>query len=292
MKKLSLLLAIILLLSIFLTACGGNDAQGAVENQLESQEANAKESNTQEANTQGGEVQNIIDKGKIVLGTNPDFPPFEFHALVDGKDQVVGLDIELAKYIADSLGVDLEIKEMEFSNLLAGLETGMLDMVISGMVPKPERQANFSDIYYESKSTVLIHKDSAGQIKDLEDLKGKKVGVQIASIQEDLAKNKLADSEVVSLQSSGDLIMGLKTKKVDATILDTIVAKSFMKTNDDIMMLEGIQLMDESLGIAVAVKEGKDELTNKINEILEEVKEKGLIDKWFLEAQALAEKNL
>lgn len=87
---------------------------------------------------------------------------------------MVGLDIELAKYIADSLGVDLEIKEMEFSNLLAGLETGMLDMVISGMVPKPDRQANFSDIYYESKSTVLIYNDSAGKIKDLEDLKGKK----------------------------------------------------------------------------------------------------------------------
>lgn len=260
MKKLSLLLAIILLLSVFLTACGGNEVQGVEGNQMGYQEANAKKSNTQ-----GGEVQNIIDKGKIVLGTNPDFPPFEFHALVDGKDQVVGLDIELAKYIADSLGVDLEIKEMEFSNLLAGLETGMLDMVISGMVPKPDRQANFSDIYYESKSTVLIYNDSAGKIKDLEDLKGKKVGVQIASIQEDLAKNKLADSEVVSLQSSGDLIMGLKTKKVGATILDTIVAKSFMKTNDDIMMLEGIQLMDESLGIAVAVKEGKDELTNKIN---------------------------
>lgn len=288
MKKMSILLALLLLVGLVLTACGNGGPQGTNSSKAEA----GVGVEVEDTKAKVGEVQRIIDKGKLVLGTNADYPPFEFHAIIDGKDQIVGLDIEIGKYIADSLGVELEIKDMAFNNLLAGLDTGMLDIVIAGMNPKPERKANFSDIYYEANFSVLIHKDNADQINSLEDLTDKAVGVQIATVQEDIAKNELNDSEIISLQSSADLVMNLKTKKIHATIMETPVAQSFAKVNDDIMMVEGLVLKDESGGVAIAVKEGNDELTEKINEILAEIKEKGLIEKWFAEAQALAEEKL
>ena len=91
-------------------------------------------------------LEGIKNKGKIVLGTSADYPPFESHAMIDGKDEIVGFDIEIAKYIAEELGVELEIKDMDFDKLLGGLSTGMLDIVIAGMNPDPEREkeANFT----------------------------------------------------------------------------------------------------------------------------------------------------
>ena len=100
----------------------------------------------------GSALDKIKASGKIILGTSADYPPYEFHALVDGKDTIVGFDIELAKEIAKDLGVELEIKDMSFDGLLAALVSGNVDMVISGMTPTEERRQNvdFSDIYYQA----------------------------------------------------------------------------------------------------------------------------------------------
>ncbi len=277
-KKVSLLLVLVMLLSITLTACGGKGGNIQGEN------------NNVEGEGRG--LQEIIDSGKIVLGTSADYPPFEFHAMIDGKDTIVGFDIEIAKYIAEDLGVELEIKDMEFDKLLGGLSTGMLDMVIAGMNPDPDREANFTDIYYEANLSVLITKDDESNITKVEDLEGKSIGVQIGTTQESIAQKSIKDADVKSLSTNPDIVMNLKTKKIDCAIMETPVAESFAKVNDDLMVVDNLIIDNESGGVAIAVKKGNDELTEKLNEILAEIKSKGLIEKWLVEADELSNQGL
>ncbi|NLK43126.1 MAG: transporter substrate-binding domain-containing protein [Tissierellia bacterium] len=270
-KKISLLLVLVLLTASLLAGCGKGN------------EANIDKKNSE---VESYSLEGIKNKGKIVLGTSADYPPFETHVMVDGVDQIVGFDIELAKYIADELGVELEIRDMDFDKLLGGLSTGMLDIVIAAMNPSPERleEANFTDIYYESKHTVLIHKDNASNITTTEDLNGKSVGVQLGTTQEEFASTNIEGADVLSLTSNPELVMNLKTKKIDCAIMEEFVAKSFSKANDDLLVVEGISIDSGSEGVAIALKKGNDGLTEKLNEIIADAKAKGLVEEWFLEA--------
>lgn len=286
-NKNSLLLVIIMVCALILTACGNSDSNNEVEKPKEITE----KEETQDV-IEKNELEKIIDSGEIKFGTSAGYPPFEFHALVDGKDTIVGLDIEIAKYIADSLGVKLEIKDMDFDKLLGGLSTGMLDMVIAGMNPSPEREANFTDIYYEANLSVLIHKDYESEITKIEDLEGKSMAIQIGTTQETIAQEDIKDAVIKSLSQNSDIIMNLKTKKVDCTIMETPVAESFANVNDDLIVVKDLIIDSGSGGIAVALKKGNDELTEKLNEILSKIKSEGLIEKWLVEADKLSSDSL
>ncbi|NLX62676.1 MAG: transporter substrate-binding domain-containing protein [Tissierellia bacterium] len=277
-KKIGLLMVLVLVLSSLLVGCG-TGKEAAADNNSKVASGAEVESYT---------LEGIKEKGKIILGTSADYPPFETHAIIDGKDQIVGFDIEIAKYIAEELGVELEIVDMEFDKLLGGLETGMLDMVIAGMNPTPEREkeANFTDIYFETTHTVLIHKDSASEITTVEDLKGKHIGVQMGTTQEEVAKT-IENAEILSLSTNPDIVMNLKTKKIHCAIMEKAVAQSFAKANDDLMVVEGVTLDSGAEGVAIAVKKGNDELTEKLNEIIADLKAQGLLEKWYVEANEL-----
>ncbi|MBW4829179.1 MAG: transporter substrate-binding domain-containing protein [Clostridiaceae bacterium] len=273
-KKISLFIAVILILSSLVAGCGTKEEVNSEKNGSE---------------VEDNSLEKIKKKGKLVLGTSADYPPFEFHTIVDGKDEIVGFDIEIAKYIADELGVELEIKDMEFDKLLGGLSTGMLDIVVAGMNPDPEREkeANFTDIYYEANLSVLVNKEDATQINKLEDLNGKSIGVQIGTTQEKFAKTEIKDADVKSLSTNPDIAMNLKTKKIDCAIMEAPVAESFANSNENLMVVDDLTIDSGSDGVAIAVKKGNDELTVKLNEILAEAKDKGLMDKWFIEADKL-----
>lgn len=286
-KKISLLLVAIMVLSMILTACGNGGSKDNVEKAGEDVEKEPTET-VVEMN----ELEKIIDNGKIVLGTSADYPPFEFHTMVDGKDKIVGFDIEIAKYIADELGVELEIKDMDFDKLLGGLSTGMMDMVIAGMNPDPERDANFSDIYYEANLSVLITKDAADTITKAEDLNGKSIGVQMGTTQETIAQEDFENTQVKSLAKNPDIVMNLKTKKIDCAIMETPVAESFAKVNDDLMVVENLIIDSGSGGVAIATKKGSDELTDKLNEILGKIHSEGLLEAWIVEANELSGESL
>lgn len=280
-KKISLLLALVMVFSIVLTGCGSDDPNGEVVE---------PETELDDVEVEGKTLDEIVESGKLVLGTSADYPPFEFHAMIDGKDEIAGLDIEIAKYIADELGVDLEIKDMDFDKLLGDMAIGRLDIVIAGMNPDPKRNATFSDIYYEANLSVLVPKDS--QIATIEDLDGKSIGVQMGTVQEEIAQESINDADVRSLSKNPEIIMNLKTNKIDCAIMETPVAESFAKVNDDIMLVKDLVIDNESGGVAVAVKEGNNELIEKINEILAEIKEQGLIEEWLVEADELSTKDL
>ncbi len=238
-------------------------------------------------------IEKIKNSGKLVMGTSADYPPFEFHAMIDGKDVISGLDVEIAKYIAADLGVDLEIKDMDFGNLLGAVSTEMIDIIVAGMNPTEERMedANFTDIYYEADIAVLVKKESANYYNTEDDLKGKIIGVQIGTTQEEIAGG-YEGAEVKSFGSNSDAIMNLITGKVDCVLMESVVTDAYAKVNDDIVVAEKIIIKNLADGTAIATQKGNDELTEYMNGLIKEMAEKGLIEKWFQEAQALSEEGI
>lgn len=103
-------------------------------------------------------LSEIKEAGKLVVGMSADYAPYEYHALIDGEDKIVGFDVDIAQAIADDIGVELEIKEMNFDSLCEAVQLGKIDMTISGMTPKPEREkaVDFSDIYYKAEQAFLV----------------------------------------------------------------------------------------------------------------------------------------
>ncbi|MBZ9688669.1 transporter substrate-binding domain-containing protein [Clostridium estertheticum] len=235
-------------------------------------------------------VDKIKEQGKIVIGTSADYPPYEFHKSIQGKDTIVGFDIEIAKEVAKDLGVKLEIKDMKFDGLLAALETGNIDFVAAGMTPTEDRKKNvdFSTIYYTAVQCVVIRAEDEGAIKSLGDLKGKKVGVQKGAVQEQLAKVQLTTSDIKPLGKVSDLMLSLSTKKVDAVIVELPVAKAYVKQNSS-LALSKIQLKTGEEGSAVAVKKGNEDLVSSINTTITKLIKNKAIDKLVTDANSITE---
>ncbi|KZL91546.1 ABC transporter substrate-binding protein [Clostridium magnum] len=235
-------------------------------------------------------MQKIKKNGKLVLGTSADYPPYEFHRSVNGKDEIVGFDIEIAKQIAKDLGVQLEIKDMKFDGLLAALDQGNIDLIVSGMTPTEERKKNvdFSDVYYTAVQTIIVRSGDKDKIKTVDDLKGKKIGVQKGAIQEEIAKNQVSGAEAVALPKISDLVLSLKNNRVDAVILESPVATSNLSANKDLVFSD-IKLNTEDAGSAIAVKKGSSDLVNEINKTLSKLKADKSIDKFVTDANNLVE---
>lgn len=274
-KKIGLLIGIMLILSSMLLAC-----------------SNMEDANSKNSNFASYSLEGIKEKGKLVMGTSADYPPNEFHILVDGKDEIVGFDIEIGKYIADELGVELEIKDMEFNNLLGGLSTGMLGIVIAAMKNEPDRDANFTKPYdVDGVHRILIRKSDIDKFKSEEDFDGTTLGAQTGSIQTDMAQD-INGTTVKELPTLNILIMELKTEKIDGIVMPNDAAQSYTQINDDIMLIEEIKLTHGEGGASIALKTGNDELTEKINGIIDELIEKDLVEKWKAEAKELSDKEI
>jgi arginine/lysine/histidine transporter system substrate-binding protein len=239
-----------------------------------------------------GKKETTVDKikksGKIVLGTSPDYPPYEF---INSNKDVVGFDIEIAKQIAKDLGVTLEIKQMEFKGLLGALETGNIDFVLAGMTPDEERRksVDFSKIYYNAVQTIVVRAEDKDKIKTTEDLKGKKIGVQKGTIQEAIAKEQVSGAEAKALGKITDLVMALKSKNLDAAIIEGPVAQAYVNANKDLVISE-IKLKVEEAGSAVALKKGNEELVKSIDKTLDKLIKDKTIENWVTDANNAADK--
>lgn len=232
-------------------------------------------------------VQTIKDKGELVVGTSADFAPFEFHTMVDGKDQVVGADIDLAQAIADELGVKLVVKDMEFNTVLASLQKGQVDIALSGISATPERQKtfDFSIPYYNPPQKLLINTKNADSLKTIADFAGKKVGAQKGSIQEDVVKEQLSDANLVSIAKVPNLVNELKQGSIDGLVLEETIGQAYIDQNPDIQFAD-IELesnSDEAFAIALPKDSGK--LKEEIDSILQKLIDDGSID-------AFVEKNV
>lgn len=233
------------------------------------------------------EIKALLGKDKLVVATSADYPPYEFIKNINGKDEFVGLDISIIKYIAQKWDMDLEIQDVKFDALLAGLETGMYDMVIAAMSPSPDRKASFSELYYNAVSGVIIRKEDAEKIKNKEDLEGLSIGVQLGTVQEGIVDG-LKNVSKKALSNANTLLLELKSKKTDAIIMEKPVAQSYANSNPDLLVVDSITYEDEAGGSSIAMPEKSLELTEKVNQVIAEMKEKGLIDQWLVEANDLA----
>ncbi len=245
-----------------------------------------------EGNSKAEGLNSSLDKikasGKIVLGTSPDYPPYEFHKEINGKDNIVGFDIAIAEEIAKDLGVKLEIKSMEFGGLLADLKTGKVDFVLAGMTPDAERakEVDFSNIYYNAEHGLVINKKDIDKYKEIADLKGKNIGVQKGAIQEDIAKEQIESPQIKALGKVSNLMLELKTGKIDAVVVEQPVAQAYVKNNDALHVTD-IVFKDEDGGSAVAVKKGNKELVDVINKTIERLKSENKIDQFVIEANEI-----
>lgn len=231
------------------------------------------------------DTEKPVDKDKqfIVMGTNAEFPPFEYIA----GGEVTGFDVDIAKKIADKLGLELKIENMQFSGLIAALQTKKIDFIAAGMTNTEERakSVNFSQDYFEASQVIIVKKDSDA-VKGKADLEGKKIGVQLGTTGEMEAK-KIADATVESYDAGFAAVMDLANGKLDAVVIDQKPAEKFVSKNDKVMILEE-ELTKEAY--AIAVNKEDDALLDTINQVIQELQESGeydaLYEKYFGEEEA------
>jgi polar amino acid transport system substrate-binding protein len=264
---------------------------GCQQKEVASQPQDNNASDSQSSDAVKTKLDEIKEKGKLVLGTAADYPPYEFHKEVNGEDQIVGFDIDIAKKIANDLGVELEIKDMKFDGLLAALVSDKIDFIVAGMVPKPERKksVDFSIPYYQAEQRILIKVADADKFKTPEDFKGLKIGAQKSTVQEDIANTKIPDAQVKSLSKITDLVLELKNNKIDALVLAKPVADAYAKQNSDLVVPD-ISFGKED-GVAVAVNKGNAKLLEEINKSVQGQLDNGMIDKFISDATALADQD-
>lgn len=255
-KKISLVLVLVLSITLF-SACGNRDDQGKGE-----------------------------EKDVIVMGTNAEFPPFEY---IEGGE-IVGFDVDIAKKIAEEAGKELKIENMQFSALIAALQEGKIDFIAAGMTNTPERseQINFSKDYFTASQVIIVLKDNT-TVTSGKDLEGKKIGVQLGTTGE-LEAKEIKDATVESYDTGYVAVMDLVNGKVDAIVIDEKPAEKFVGQN------ENIKILDEDLTqetYAIGVNKENEELLNQINEVIDTLIESGEYDeiynKYFQDEDAKVE---
>ena len=232
------------------------------------------------SNNQSAGIEAIKSKGKLVVALNPDFAPFEYQKVVDGKNQIVGSDI------ATELGVELELSPMSFENVLASVQSGKADLAISGVSKTDERSKvfDFSTPYYTSKNKLIVKKSDLATYQSVNDLAQKKVGAQKGSIQETMAKDLLQNSSLVSLPKNGNLITDLKSGQVDAVIFEEPVAKGFVENNPDLAIADLNFEKEQDDSYAVAMKKDSKELKEAVDKTIQKLKDSGELDKLIEDA--------
>lgn len=220
-------------------------------------------------------VADIQKAGKLVIGTSPDFPPFESLA-TDGS--VEGIEVEIMELICKELEVELEIKQMDFDSVLPGVQSGKFDVGVSGISVTPEREKNtlFSVPYCLAAQAIVVTSDSA--ITGKADLAGKTVSVQTGTTAEEFCMDN--GYEVKAYQANADAEMALTTGKVDAWVIDDLTAAEMVAVYNEEHPDASLVILDEAMTTepyAFAFAQGSDDLVAKINEILNKLLSDGTI---------------
>lgn len=222
-------------------------------------------------------LDTIKEKGTLVWGTNAAFPPFESK---DGNGNVVGVDAEIAKAVADELGVELVVEDMEFDSLPAALKSGKIDIIGAGYTENDERlqEMDFSSKYFTAKQIVVVKKGNKA-ITDKDSLAGKKIGVQTGTTGDTQCASKIEGAEVSRYDSMQLACEDVKNGKLDCVIGDNLTIGFILnKMDGELEIVEGVSYEDEEYGFAV--KKGDTELNEVVNKVIEKLKSEGQIDQW------------
>ncbi|WP_017812404.1 ABC transporter substrate-binding protein/permease [Paenibacillus shenyangensis] len=223
----------------------------------------------------------------ITVGLSADFPPYEFHKKIDGTDQIVGSDVEIAKQIAADMGATLQIQDIPFDSLLPALNSGRIDMIISGMTPTEERRQNvdFSESYYISRQVIMTRVEDKDKYTSVDSLQGASIGVQKGSIQEEIAKG-IKDAKLTSVDRIADIVLSLESGRVDAAVMEGPVAEGQVANHDD-LAITSATIPDSDTEMAIAVKKGNTELLGHINGTLAKLNQGDQVKKFVQDATAL-----
>ncbi len=292
MKKfLTCLLALVMVLS--LAACSGNDSgnsdnagdtSGDSSSQTGGDTAGDASGSGDSSSGSGDAAFTTVEEGKIIMSTNASFPPYE---MVDESGNIIGIDAEIAAALAEKLGLELEIMDMDFDSALLAVQEGRSDMVLAGLSYREDRDEvmDFSTSYATGVQVVIVPDDSDIQSND--DLEGKMIGTQRGTTgfiyASDTPENGGYGEEHVLAYDNGALaVQAMMNGQIDAVIIDNGPAQEYVKANTGIHILEGNWVLED---YCLAVDEGNSALLEVLNGALEEMIEDGtvqtIIDKYI-----------
>lgn len=214
---------------------------------------------------------------KLFMVTNAEFPPYEYY----DNNKIVGIDVDIARAIADKMGMELDVQDMAFDSLIPAVQSGKADFTAAGMTVNEDRMKNvdFTDTYAEAAQVIIVKEGS--EIKTPDDLMGKKIGVQTGTTG-DIYADDIEEADVQRFNKGLDAVMALSQGKIDAVIIDREPSKVFVKEN------AGLTILDEAFTeeeYAIAIKKGNAELLDKMNSAIKELKESGelkkIVDKYI-----------
>lgn len=260
MKKVHKLLALTMVFVLLLTAFAGCKKEDAKETTGGTTEAAVAESP-------------VLNKDVIVVGTNPEFPPFEY--MLDDGVTPDGFDMALIKEIGKKLGKEIKIETMDFDSLLAAIGN-KIDMVIAGLTVNEERlkEVDFTDSYFTAvQSFIVLEGDDA--VKTAADLKGKKIGVQLGTTG-DIIATDIEGAKVERYKKAITAVLDLVNKRVDVVLIDSATAEALSKANKGTKVIKGDFDPEH---YAIAMPKGDTALKEAINEALAEIKADGTFDK-------------
>ena len=264
-KRLAAMAMTAVLGAALLTGCGSStDSTG---------EAPAEGATTAAESTTGAAATSTVPtvtEGKLIMATNAYFPPYEYYE----GNEIVGIDVEIAEAIGEKLGLEVEIQDMEFDSIITAVATGKADIGLAGMTVTPERakNINFSDTYATGIQSVIVTEDS--DIQSIDDLAGKKIGVQLSTTGDIKASEQFGEENVEKFNKGNDAVMALSQGKIDAVIIDNQPALSYVASTDGLKILD-TQYAEEEYAACIA--KGNDALLDAVNGALAELKEDGTI---------------
>lgn len=270
MKKQFLALAMAAMMAASLAGCSSKPAETkAPETAAETQEAAGETTEAADESAEETKEEAAVG-GVLVMGTNAEFPPYEFYE----DNDIVGIDVEIAKAIAEKMGMELQIEDMAFDAIIPAVTSGKADFGAAGMTVTEERQRSveFTDTYANSNQVAIVKEDS--DIAGSADLEGKTIGVQLGTTGDALA-TELKDATVERYNKGLEAVQSLTQGKIDAVVIDQATAQAFVKKT------EGIKILEEKMSeeeYAIAIKKGNTDLVEKMNAAIAELKSEGKID--------------
>ena len=266
MKKV-IAITLIALLALSLFACAKTETPAKPDEK-------PADSGDAQSTADGDAAVKTVTEGKLVMATNAAFPPYEY---IDG-DKIVGIDAEVAGLIAEKLGLELEIADIEFDSIVPGVQSGKYDMGMAGMTVNEERKqkVNFTDTYAKGIQSVIVKAD--GAIKSLDDLEGKMIGAQQGTTGAIYASDDYGADHVTTYANGNLAVEALKTGKVDCVIIDNEPAKAFVAANAD----AGLTILDTAYAdenYAICIAKDNTALLEKVNEALNALIADGSVQK-------------
>ncbi len=257
MKKFVKILSIVMVIAltaVLFCSCGNTDANKATEGDA-----------LTASDAAGASADNVL-----TMGTNAAFPPYEYYE----GEKIVGIDAEVGALIAEKLGMEFEIKDMDFNGIISAVQNDVIDIGLAGMTVTDERleSVNFSTSYAKGVQVVIVKEGSA--IASIDDLAGKKIGVQEATTGDIYATGDFGEENVKRYQNGAAAVAALQSGIVDAVIIDNEPAKAFVEENEGLAILETAYAEED---YAIAVAKDNAELLEKINNALAELTADGSI---------------